>query len=210
MICDKIIADKNCNTIVQNEEFDPRYVYIYIIQLNKYDGTTVSQTFVRTEAEQEIIFTIGQDGFYTLCRLRISKDENDKYYYKDDQFYKDIDQISSLTEILNINLESFEDQEHIGIQKTYWYYFQLCRLRRCYVNIASKIINDTATIKCEKTLNKFDTYRRDLLWSAINVITYLAETEQFEEAERLVERIMGCNGLCDSDEKNSCGCGCGR
>jgi len=49
-----------------------------------------------------------------------------------------------------------------------------------------------------------------LLWSAINVITYLAETEQFEEAERLVERIMGCNGLCDSDEENSCGCGCGR
>jgi len=42
MICDKIISDIDCNTIVQNEEFDENYVYVYIMQLNKSDGNTVS------------------------------------------------------------------------------------------------------------------------------------------------------------------------
>jgi hypothetical protein len=48
-----------------------------------------------------------------------------------------------------------------------------------------------------------------LLWSAINTIIYLAETEQFEEAERLLERITNCNGLCENNQSN-CGCGCGN
>jgi hypothetical protein len=34
--------------------------------------------------------------------------------------------------------------------------------------------------------------------------------EQFEEAERLLERVTGCNGLCDFDKLNTCSCGCGR
>lgn len=202
MICDKIIADKNCNTIVQNEAFDPRYVYVYILQLNKYDGSTLSQTFLRTKAEDEIVFTIGQDGFYTLCRLKISKSDAELYYYNEGKFYKNLEE-TSLQEILEVNPET------AGIQKTFYYYFQLCRLRKCYVAAASKVLNENASIRCDSKVSSFDIYKRDLLWSAINVISYLAEMEQFEEAERLLERIMGCNGLCESDI-NSCGCGCGR
>jgi hypothetical protein len=41
-------------------------------------------------------------------------------------------------------------------------------------------------------------YKRDLLWSALNVIKYMIEIDQYEEAERLLERIMGCNGLCNN------------
>jgi len=52
-------------------------------------------------------------------------------------------------------------------------------------------------------------YKRDLLLSAINVISYLAEMEKFEEAERLLERITSCNGLCDYNDINLRGCGCG-
>ena len=202
MICDKIVADKNCNTLVQNEAYDPRYVYVYILQLNKYDGSTLSQTFLRTKAEDEIVFTIGQDGFYTLCRLKISKSDTELYYYNEGKFYKNLEE-TSLQEILEVNPET------AGIQKTFYYYFQLCRLRKCYVAAASKVLNEAASIRCESKVSSFDTYKRDLLWSAINVISYLAEMEQFEEAERLLERIMGCNGLCESDI-NSCGCGCGR
>jgi hypothetical protein len=47
MIYDKIISDKDCNTIVVNEEFLYPYIYIYILQLNKADGTTQSQTIIR-------------------------------------------------------------------------------------------------------------------------------------------------------------------
>lgn len=200
MICDKIVADKNCNTIVQNEAFDPAFIYIYILQLNKYDGDTISQTFVKTSPEEEIVFTIGQDGYYTLCRLIVPLDESQPYYYKGGKFYKNIQEVD-LKELIQVNPEVSK----IGV--TYYYYFQLCRLRKCYIAEAQKILNNTATIRCN--VNKQDTYKRDLLWSAINTISYLAEMEQFEEAERLLERIIGCNGLCEADYK-SCGCGCGR
>lgn len=199
-MCDKIIADINCNTIVQNEEFDPNYVYIYIFQLNRYDGSTTSQTFVKTNAEDVIKFTIGEDGYYTLCKLQVPLSNKCPYYYKEGRFYKNIEEVS-LNELLQVN------PEVSGIGITYYYYFQLCKLRKCYIEEAQKVINSTATIRCNNS--SIDTYKRDLLWSAINVITYMAEMEQFEEAERLLERIVGCNGLCES-EYNRCSCGCGR
>ena len=71
MICDKIVTDNECNTIVRDEPFEVGYVYIYILQLNKYEGQTINQTFVRENKEDEIKFTIGQDGFYTLCSLKV-------------------------------------------------------------------------------------------------------------------------------------------
>jgi len=73
-----------------------------------------------------------------------------------------------------------------------------------------KVLDERTSIQCNNTgVDKGDLYKRDLLLSAINVITYLAEMEQFEEAERLLERISGCNGLCDTTSSSSCGCGCG-
>jgi len=51
MICDKIISDKDCNTIVKNEGFDPDYVYIYLLQLNKSNNRTIGQTFFKTEPD---------------------------------------------------------------------------------------------------------------------------------------------------------------
>lgn len=204
MICDKIISDINCNTIVQNEGFNTDYIYIYILQLNKSNDKTISQSFVRTSADEEIKFTIGQDGYYTLCKLKVPLDESMPYYYKDEKFYYKGIREASLYELLSVNPEESQ------LQITYYYYFQLCKLRKCYINIASKIINDRTSIKCNSNgVNKEDIYKRDLLLSAINVITYLAEMEQFEEAERLLERITGCNGLCDSYEFKTRGCGCG-
>ena len=204
MICDKIVSDKDCNTIVKNEGFNFNYVYIYILQLNKANGKSISQTFFKTNPTEEIKFTIGQDGYYTLCKLKVPLDTSMPYYYKDGKFmYKGIKEVS-LYELLSI------DPEISKLKITYYYYFQLCRLRKCYVNIVKKILDDRASINCNNNgVNKEDIYKRDLLSSAISVISYLAEIEQFEEAERLLERISSCNRLCDTTLSNSCGCGCG-
>lgn len=205
MICDKIISDKDCNTIVKNEGFDPDYVYVYLLQLNKTNNRTIGQTFFKTEPDQEIKFTIGQDGYYTLCKLKVPLDISKPYYYRDGKFmYKGLRE-ATLQEMLNVNPEISQ------INITYYYYFQLCKLRKCYVNAAKKVIEDRTTISCDNNgVDKQDIYKRDLLLSAITVITYLAEMEQFEEAERLLERISGCNGLCDTTSSNQCGCGCGN
>lgn len=197
-MCDKIISDRDCNTIVQNENYSESYVYVYILQLNRTDET-LSQTLIRESAEQQIKFTIGQDGFYTLCKLRIPKDETQPYYSKDGKFYKGSTEIE-LQELVDTNPNVTQ------VDVTYYYYFQLCKLRACYVALAQQVLDERAGTRCENTgVKDASIYKRDLVWSAINTILYMAEIEQFEEAERLLERILGCNGLCDKEYSN-CGC----
>lgn len=202
MICDKIISDKNCNTIIQNEEFNPQYMYVYILQLNKSDGSKVSQALYRTKESDELKFTIGLDGYYTICKIEVPLDTSMPYHYRDGKFmYKGLRE-APLTELLSINPKVSK------LKITYYYYFQLCNLRKCYIDAASKLINERTSIQCDtKGVDQQDIYKRDLLSSAVNVITYLAEMEQFEEAERVLERISGCNGLCSSNNKCNCGCG---
>lgn len=238
MIYDKIISDKNCNTIVVNEEFLYPYVYVYILQLNKANGTTQSQTIIREFVEQKVQFNIGQDGFYTLCKLKIKRNDLSKErfpnfktieeqynemtlverqdfikkgiaFYSDKKFYyKEPGKL--INEIRETTIEELVQLNHTltNIDITYYYYFQVCKLRACYAKLAQKVLDERQGIKCNISgVNREDIYLRDLVWSALNTILYMAEQEQFEEAERLLESIVGCNGLCD-DEYSNCGCQC--
>lgn len=236
MTCDKIITDRDCNTIVKNEEFSNLFIYIYILQLNNNDGTTKSQTFIREKEDDEIKFTIRKDGFYTLCRLKILRNDlskeqfpnfltveekfslmnsekkeefinkglvfyqNGKYYYKKSK--KRLDEIEevSIQKLIQIN------HTLTNIDITYYYYFQTCKLVSCYIALAQKVLDERSNIQCNNNkVNSKDIYLRDLVWSALNTIIYMAEQDQFEEASRLLESIIGCNGLCD-DEYSNCGC----
>lgn len=92
-------------------------------------------------------------------------------------------------------------------------YVSICFLRKCYINLCQQIFNARAFDKCWNK-NKIDcelTFRRDMVWMAINVIKYMVEFNQLAEAARLIERIGGCNGLCMSQysKSMSSGCGCG-
>ena len=201
-MCDKIISDNYCNTIVQNELFEEGFVYVYILQLNKANGDTITQVFIKTKAEEEIKFNIGLDGYYTLCKVVVPTTLNAMYYYKDGCFYKGLSEVE-LSELINVN------PEISGLDISYYYYFQLCKLRKCYIKAAKAILDKRSPIRCDsKGVDYSDIYKRDLLWSAMNTIMYLAESEQFEEAERLLERITGCNGLCENTN-SKCNCGCG-
>lgn len=206
MNCNRIIYDKNCNIIIQ-DEYENGYAYVYILQLNQTTGI-ISSVYVRTEEDQTPSFNLGMDGFYTLVTLKIPNGEGSEYYYKDGKYYHYYNEIE-----LNTLLEINPNVTNLDI--AYEYYFQTCRLRKCYVNVCYQIFDQVASINCNKTaLDKELTYKRDLLWSALNVINYMIEMDQFEEAERLLERIMGCNGLCDNIQNDcnkkykSSGCGC--
>ena len=198
--CKKITHDLNCNIIVKDaENYDDNFAYIYVLQLNKYNSAPISQIFVKT-AENQMVEFQGQDGYYTLCELKISKDEKQPYYFKDNKIYKGEEEVS-ITEVLNVN------PEFTGVEINYYYYFQTCFLRKQYVNIAQKIINSVASIKCEPKVNSQDSYIRDLLWSALNVIDYLIDNNCYTEAERILERISGCNGLYENNSNCNCLCG---
>lgn len=198
MKCDKIISDKNCNLIVQ-EEFDIQYAYVYILQLNKTNNI-INQVFIKSSSEDQVIFDIKSDGFYTLMTIKVPLDMSNPYYYKDGKFYKNIQEVD-IQELI----ESNPEYSKLDIQ--YDYYFQKCRLKQCYVNICQQIFDQRASIDCNSNgVDKNLIYKRDLILSTLNVIDYMVEIDQYEEAERLLERISGCNGLC-TNNKNNCGCG---
>lgn len=235
MIYDKIISDKDCNTIVVNEEFLYPYVYVYILQLNKSDGTTKNQVIIREFAQQKIRFNIKQDGFYTLCKMKIKRNDlskeqfpdfktfQDKYnemtlteqsdfnskgiiYYDNKKFYYK-EPNKTLEQVRETTIQEMVQLEHSleNVDFTYYYYFQVCKLRACYAALAQKVLDERNGTRCGISVNKEDIYKRDLVWSALNTILYMAEQEQFKEAQRLLENIVGCNGLCD-DEYSNCGC----
>ena len=45
-------------------------------------------------------------------------------------------------------------------------------------------------------LSKDLIYRRDFIWATINVLNYLIDACQFEEAEKILEEVQRCNGMC--------------
>lgn len=92
----------------------------------------------------------------------------------------------------------------------------ICKLRKCYVNLCQQIFENKNFSPCWSK-NKVDSeliYKRDLVWMAINVITYLWKLgHNNEEIQRLLTQINSCNGLCQpylvsNSEGNSNGCGC--
>lgn len=198
-ICNKFLQTSDCGFIIQDEEFEDGFVYIYVFQLkpiaiNKLrNNNTYNQVFIRTSESQDIKCTIRKDGHYVIQVCKVPD-----YMYINDKFMS-ADQELTIQDI--IDLFSYEQYN----------YFSICWLRQCFINICKSIFDSRASLDCNKVnINEDITYKRDLVWGAINVIQYLVEMEQYREAERILERITGCNGLCDNfDSKKGGGCGCG-
>lgn len=124
------------------------------------------------------------------------------------------------SEILSINEELLHDIQIVSDN-----YFSTCFLTQCYINIVKEIFNKSLNInnnnnnfknnscrKCYDSVDKDLEYKRDLISSALNVIQFLVDSNQFCEAQLLLERISGCNGLCKTENtsKAKTGCGCNR
>lgn len=196
----KIIYNEDCNLVINELDYNYNYVYVYVLQQNKIStGEIQTYTYIRTEKNDEVIFDVNSDGFYTLVTIKFSKSEEDEYYYKNEKFYHNSQEVS-LDVLLEMNPETS------GLDIDYEYYFHTCHIRQCFIHICQQILNQVEA--CNKNSIDYNlAYKRDLLWATLNVIDYLSEQEKFEEAEKVLERIMSCNGLCDS-YKTSCNCNC--
>ena len=159
--------------------------------------------------ETQVIFKGTEDGFYTLVTVKIPMDPTQEYYYRDGKVYH-INEEADLSLLLELN------PEYSGLDVDHEYYFLTCHLRKCYISICQQIFDQVHSLNCDKpSIDSNLIYKRDLLLSAINIIEFMAERDQFKEAELLLERIMNCNGLCDmkcnKTHKHSskpCNCGC--
>ena len=91
-------------------------------------------------------------------------------------------------------------------------YVSICHLKKCFINLCKQIFDKRLFDKCAYR-GKIDPqliYNRDLVWMTINIISYLTEFGQLDEAQRIIELITSCNGICKQyyREANINGCGC--
>ncbi len=95
-----------------------------------------------------------------------------------------------------------------GIQQDY---FNYCGLNKCYINVCEHLFtSQTVGGKCgDKDKNTY-TSNRDMVWMALNTISYMVSFGQYAEALRILTIITDCNGLCNSDmfmrKGSTCGC----
>lgn len=92
-------------------------------------------------------------------------------------------------------------------------YVAICYLQQCFISLCKQIFSNKNFSKCFTYSADNDLmYKRDLVWMTINVVKYLVEFNQLAEAERLINSIGGCNGLCKREFQQfpNRGCGCNK
>lgn len=206
-----------------------KYSQTYTINIIQYTSTK-DKYIVDTIYTQhcsyldEAYCNLNKDGYYTIYHIilpsiewlqeEISKEDNildeDITIYVTDgsKIYQYKNQ-----ELLEIDPEviAFVNTEGTTISRAEGDTFSLCHLYKCYITICKQIFN-SMNIRClNKNFNlENSTFNRDFLWMTISIIKYHVEFDELMEAQRLLETVNYCNGLCKEGvpSNTSKGCGC--
>lgn len=88
--------------------------------------------------------------------------------------------------------------------------FSIWNLQKCYIHLCNEILSDKA-LKCAKSANPNAIFNRDLVWMTLNIIKYYIGFKQIYEAQRVLEQINYCHGICKNTKtklNNQSDCGC--
>ena len=135
-------------------------------------------------------------------------------YYDNGQFYKSIDG-GVTSEVITYEVIKEINPTTTNIAKCKKPTFSICFLYKCYINYCKQILEQNIS-KCI-TKDSDLIFKRDFVWMTINVVKYYLENGQLDEAQRLLEETMSCNGFCKSNilkysltNNTVSGCGCGN
>ena len=224
--CSILISEVEGEYLVSDSIAKNKFKYsdtisIDLLQLNKTTGTEIQQPIfnLRTQEVHPVKLHAKFDGWFTIVHIvipsiewfnrEVEKDQAinlyDIVYYSDGtSIYKYVDgssQIVSVEEVINRNPENTT----ITIVKKD--YVSVCFLRKCYINLCQQLFNQKIASKCN--IDNQSAFNRDLVWMALNVISYLVELNQLAEAQIIIELINnGCNGICKQNVAIPRGCNC--
>ncbi len=205
-------------------------VSIDVLQHNKVDNPEI-QTPIYTLHNTEvapITLPVGFDGWFSVYHIVLpseewflkekAKESGSSLSLYDVVYYSDGNGVFKYIngEVSSVKLEEVIERNSQGttISKIDKNYVSICFLKKCYISLCQQIFNSRGFSKCwnKNSLDSDLIYRRDLVWMAINVIKYMTQFNQLSEAERIIERIGGCNGLCKSEFRQIAnhGCGCNK
>lgn len=191
--------------------------------------------------EDSITYDLEKDGFYTIHHYIIPSKEwiiaynannvdqrtlnNTDFFYSDGtsiyQYFPlgnlDLDLEAgtskeiSTEELLAIDFQYY-DSRKITLSYVMSQEFSICKLYECYIRLCKLVLRKSVLRCIEKNKPLHDIFfRRDFLWMTINVLRYLIEMGSFMEAQRILEELEYCGGICNDREvqlmsKQGCGC----
>lgn len=229
------------NIIVNNTIGGDKIARYEIIDISNNPKESISLGYIKTELQpsdpdsfdyiaqesNEISsFQLPNDGKFTIYHIILP---NQKWYNKFNShdlftnysyvYYYDGKQIKKTRDgetIEDADLLEVATRNSVGttIFKASKVDFSTCFLMNCFLNYC-KIIFKQNKNKC---IVKDDAiiFKRDFIWMTLNIIKYYLDFGQMEEAQRLLEEVMSCNGFCtpnilnfDLTNGNISGCNCG-
>ena len=201
--------------------------YNYIATEDAYNNV-VENNYMALESKDISEFQLKNDGKYTAYHMIIpTKQWVDKYdsdtllqnyaylyYYDSGNIYKSLDG-GKTSEITSADLIKEVNITGSTLYRCKKETFSLCFLYKCYINYCKQVLEQDIS-KCI-TKDSDLVFRRDFVWMTINVVKYYLENGQLDEAQRLLEETMSCNGFCKSNilkysltNNTVSGCGCGN
>ena len=165
--------------------FDSWYTVYYIVLPTKnwvYQNQIIADLF-------SLVFYIENNKIYRYSKQGVDEELLD---------YSELIHYADLTDVKhNISMASQD-------------FMSICFLQKCYVNLCQQIFKDKNFVRCSNKVDHSLSYTRDLVWMALNVIKYMVEANQLFEAQRILEIIYSCNGICKNGNskfyESNCGC----
>lgn len=204
---------------IKDSDIESSYELIWDIEA--VSSVQVSDTVERVTYTCSL--DIEKDGWFTLYGLIIPTKEwlqnnlslatleySNIFFTDNQEIYKYVEdkgkKLSNLANLLEPNFKNATFFKEKSEQVSAW------NLKNCYINLCKQIFNNRAFSPCwsRNSVDSELVYKRDLAWMAINIIKYLSKCGQLIEAQRIIQNISGCNGLCSdsSNTSSSKGCGC--
>lgn len=127
------------------------------------------------------------------------------YVYADGSIFKIVNNTFERVNIEDIPFidPSIESTLTFDIQYT----FSTEQLQECYYKFCKSYFNTVCN-----TCNEDTTFikNRDLLWMSINTIRYLLSLGRLFEAQKIIEKLNKCSGICHNTKRKitNVGCGC--
>lgn len=188
----------------------------FIIKINVQDqhlvDTIITEHIINKEEQSN--FKISEDGYYLIKHLILptktwfDNASPDYLNYYKDVYILDNNKLFKYIngELIEMNIQDIllQDLSTSTIKHCDLNLFFIGNLQQNYINTCKHILND---VLFECPVKNEQSQQRDILWMTINVLNYLVEFKQFEEAQRILENFIKCGrNYLPNKTKINCGC----
>ncbi len=189
----ELIQNQNILVITDTAVADRSNVYI-IQRISPTSDVPENITYLISEDGGTVAITL--DGYYNVHKLQITTIAGAGYYITGDQLYGPGDVLVTGTNIYS--LLDIEDFLAVGITYSVENYFTYYNIETFYIDLLkNKFLRN---ICCCNPPN--DRVTIDALTMGIDVIKYLLEYLNYNEAARIVDMLAVCTGVVNTN----CGC----